>query len=253
MVNSTPAGAQFTATASGVSPSGVSWLSINPSTGLVTDQAIVVSVSATGLPVGNYAGDIVLTANASPVTVQVTLAVSSGTVTPTGGNVTVTPTTLSYSAVVGGAAPNSQTLTVSSASGSSSVPFTAVASSTGNWLSVSPTSGSTQDLLTVSVNQANLSAGNLSGSITITPTNGTPVVVQVSLSLVSEPSISVSPGSLTFGYQHGSGTIVSPGQLVVTSSGGTASFTASASSNGNWLSVTPTSGSASTPRPCRCR
>jgi uncharacterized protein (TIGR03437 family) len=56
----------------------------------------------------------------------------------------------------------------------------------------------------------------------------------------------VSPESLSFNFQAGSGGSVSPGQLTLSATGGTASFQASASSSGNWLSVTPTSGSTST-------
>jgi uncharacterized protein (TIGR03437 family) len=241
-VSSSTTGVSFTASASVTTPSGGTWLSITPSGSLQTSQGIQVSVNQSGLAAGTYSGDIVLAASGNTLTVPVSLVVGNGSTT---GNVTVSASTLSFSAVAGGSAPATQTLTVSSASGAAGVSFTAAASSTGGWLSVSPTSATTQATLTVSVNQANLSGGNYSGSITITPAGGTAVVVQVGLSVVSQPSILVSPATLTFAFQAGSGGSVTPGQVTITASGGTANFQASASSTGNWLSVTPTSGSTS--------
>jgi uncharacterized protein (TIGR03437 family) len=243
-VSSSPSGTVFTAAISVNTPSGGNWLSITPSSGnLTTPQNLTVTVNTSGLAAGTYSGDIGLTANGATLTVPVNLVVGS---TGLAGNITLSPSTLSFSAVSGGAEPASQTLTVSSAAGSAGVGFTAAASSTGNWLSVSPTSGTTQANLSVSVNQANLSAGNHTGTITVTPTGGTAQEVQVTINVVSQPGVTVSPGSLSFSFQAGSGGSVTPGQLTVTASGGTASFQASASSSGNWLSVTPTSGSTST-------
>jgi uncharacterized protein (TIGR03437 family) len=243
-VSSSPPGTVFTAAVSVSSPPGGTWLSIAPTGNLSTNQGLTVSVNQAGLAAGSYSGDIGLTANGASLTVPVNLVVN--TTGTSGGNVTVSASTLDFSAVSGGAAPATQTLTVSSAAGSAGVPFTVTTSSTGSWLSVSPTSGTTQTNLTVSVNQTNLSAGNHSGSITITPTGGSAVVVQVTLDVVTQPAVSVSPASLSFAFEAGSGGTVAPGQLTVSATGGTASFQASASSSGNWLSVTPASGSTST-------
>jgi uncharacterized protein (TIGR03437 family) len=243
-VSSSPAGTPFSATASVTSPAGGTWLTISPKGSLTTTQALTVSVNQSGLANGSYAGTIALTANGSTVNVPVNLVVNAtGT---SGGNVTVSASSLAFSAVSGAAAPATQTLTVSSAAGSAGVAFTAAAASTGNWLSVSPTSGTTQDTLTVSVNQANLSTGNHTGTITITPTGGSAVVVQVTLTVASQPTILVTPGSLSFDFEPASGGTVTPGQLKVSATGGTASFSVTYSSTGNWLTVTPTSGSTST-------
>jgi uncharacterized protein (TIGR03437 family) len=245
-VSSSTASTPFTAVATGSTGTGVTWLTISPNGGLTTNQSILVSVNSNSLGVGTYAGNIAVAANGATVNVPVNLVVSNGTVITGGGNVTVSASTLAFSGVLGAAAPAAQTLTVSSAAGSSSVPFTAAADSTGNWLAVSPASGTTQSNLTVSVNQTGLSTGSHTGSITITPTGGSVVLVTVTLNVVSEPTFSVNPPTLTFAYQAGSGNTVSLGQLTVTASGGPVSFTVSPSSSGNWLSVTPLSGSTST-------
>jgi uncharacterized protein (TIGR03437 family) len=245
-ISATTAGTSFTAAASGTTSTGINWLSINPSGSLTTNQTIVASVSIAGLSAGTYAGNIVLTSNGTTLNVPVNLVISSGGTTPTGGNVGVSASTMNFSAVSGAASPATQSLTVSSAAGSASVPFTVAAASTGNWLSVTPASGTTQANLSVAVNQANLTAGNYTGTITITPTGGSAVTVTVFLTVVTEPTFSVNSTLLTFAYQAGSGNTVSPGQFTVIASGGTAAFTVSTSSNGNWLSVTPTSGSTAT-------
>ena len=243
-VSSSPTGTAFSTAVSVSSPVGGTWLTITPTGNLATNQVLSVSVNQSGLAAGTYNGDIGLTANGSTVTVPVNLVVN--TTGTSGGNVTVSASTLNYSAMSGGAAPATQTLTVSSAAGAASVSFTAAASSNGSWLSVSPTSGTTQANLIVSVNQANLTAGNHSGSITISPTGGNAVVVQVTLDVLSQPEVTASPASLSFSFQAGSGGSVTPGQLTVSATGGASSFQASASSSGNWLSVTPTSGTTST-------
>ena len=246
-VSSGTAGLAFSASATVSSPTGGTWLSITPSGNLTTNQALTVSVKPAGLPVGTYSGNIALTANEITVNVPVSLVLT--TTAPSGGNVTVSPTALNFSGVSGEAAPATQTLTVSSTSGSAGISFTAVASSTGNWLSVSPGSGTTQDVLTVSVNQTNLGIGSHTGTITITPNGGSEVTVTVTLEVVAQPTITVTPLLLSFSFQAGSGGSVTPGQLSVAATGGTVNFQASASSNGNWLSVTPTSGSTSTSAP----
>ena len=178
-VSSSPAGTPFNAAVSVSSPSGGTWLSISPSGNLTTNQGLTVTVNPSGLPTGSYAANIALTANGATVQVPVNLGVNGGGTS--GGNISVSASALNFSAAQGGSAPATQSLTVSSAAGSAGVPFTVATTSTGNWLSVSPASGTTQATLTVSVNQANLSAGNHNGTITITPTGGTVVTVPVTV------------------------------------------------------------------------
>ena len=243
-VSSNPSGTAFSAKVTVTSPAGGAWLSISPTTNLTTNQTLTVSAIPAGLAQGTYAGNIALTATASGITVSVPVNLVVGTTTP--GGITVSASSLSFTASSGGAAPKPQELTVSSAAGSAGVSFTAAASSTGNWLSVSPAAGTTQDILTVSVNQANLALGNQTGHITITPASGSAVVVPVTVNVIGQSTIAVDPEVLAFSFQAGSGGTVSPGQLTVYASGGTATFQATASSVGSWLSVTPASGTTST-------
>jgi subtilase family serine protease len=106
------------------------------------------------------------------------------------GVMTLTPTSMSFSATAGGPNPASQTGTLGN-TGTASYSFTASTStqSGGNWLSVSPTSGSVpvngQVSLTVSVNISGLSAGTYNGTVTVTSTNaqGSPQTIAVTLSV----------------------------------------------------------------------
>jgi uncharacterized protein (TIGR03437 family) len=233
-------------TASVSTSTGGNWLFISPASGtLATPQNIIVSVSPTGLAQGTYNGAITLTSVGGTQTVPVTLIVG----TAAGGNVSVAPTSLTFTGTANGAAPASQTLTVSSASGSAGITYTATAtsSSCGNFLSVTPGSGTTQGTLTVSVNPTNLQAGTCNGNITITPTGGSVVSVPVTFIISTPPTISATSTPLSFTFQAG-GSTPSPQTISVT--GSTSGLTFSASStmlngnSGNWLSVTPTTGTA---------
>jgi uncharacterized protein (TIGR03437 family) len=108
--------------------------------------------------------------------------VSSGAA---GSPVQASPAALSFSFTVGAAAPPSQTVVI--VAPGATLTFTAAASTTagGNWLSVTPTSGNVQTVLTISVNPAGLAAGSYNGTITITPSGAgnAPQTVPVKLSV----------------------------------------------------------------------
>jgi len=107
-----------------------------------------------------------------------------------GSPVTASPSSLSYSYTVGAAAPPSQTVVIISPG--ATLTFTATASTTsgGNWLSVSPATGTVNTTLTISVNPAGLAAGSYNGTITITPSGSgnTPQTVPVKLTVNSPAS-----------------------------------------------------------------
>jgi subtilase family serine protease len=108
------------------------------------------------------------------------------------GVMTLTPSSMSFSATVGGPNPASQTGTLGN-TGTAAYNFTASAStqSGGNWLAVSPTSGSVpvngNVSLTISVNISGMAAGNYSGTVTATSTNaqGSPKTIAVTLAISS--------------------------------------------------------------------
>lgn len=166
----------------------------------------------------------------------------------------VSPTSLSFTATQGAFAPPSKTITLSSSIGLS---FTASTATTdgGAWLSVSQTSGYMPAVLGVSVDAGALAPGAYTGTLTITVAGAAPSSRTVSVSLqveppATQPELSLETKELTFRLLQGGGE--SSVQLTVSNvGGGTLSFTANAStgSGGDWLQVTPASGTATPAQP----
>ena len=228
------------------------WLSVTPCCfGLFTPQNLTVSVNQSGLPLGTYNGTISLTTQTSSGTQTQTVSITLNVTTTGGGSIiNVSAATLNYSFQPGGSNPASQTLTVTGAAGTQ---FTYSASSTGSFLSASAngatlfngqtlqvaSTGSTP--ITVNVNPAGLTPGTTyTGTITLSPNGGSVVTVTVNLTIASASVVSASPTSLSFNYNAGD-TTPSPQPVQVTGGSGL-TFTATASSAGNWLAVSPTSG-----------
>jgi uncharacterized protein (TIGR03437 family) len=233
----------FTYTTS-VSGNVNNWISISPSNNGagVTTTNLSVSVNPSGLTAGTYTGSISFNANGFIQTVPITLTVSTGG--STGGNITVDKSSLTYTGQFGATSLPVQSLTVSSASGSAPVNFTVSATTTsgGSWLSTSANaSNSTPSTINVTVNPAGLAAGSYSGNLAIQPTGGSVVNVPVNVTISSAPTIAATPTTLTFNYRAGDN--APPAQSVsVTGTGLT--YSATAVSNGNWLSVSPNAGTA---------
>jgi len=216
------------------------WLSAIPTSG-TTPSNLSVSVNPSGLAAGTYMGNVTVTssgASNSPKTIPVTLTVTAAP-SPT---LTASPLSLSFSYQSGGATPAGQTVNVT---GTSALSYTAATSAA--WLSATPASGNTPGSLSVSINPSGLAAGTYTGTVTITASgaSNSPQKVAVTLAVTgappANPSLNITPGTLTFTYASGSTTSGSQ-NLSVTSSGTVLSITAAAS-GGAWLAVTPGTGS----------
>ncbi len=238
-VNVTATNGPVSITAAAATSSGGNWLSVSPGSGN-TPQALSVSVNPTGLAAGTYNGTVTVTSAAasnSPQVVAVTFTVSAA---PT---LSVAPGSLTFNYQVGGSAPAAQNISIN---GSSAIAFNAAASTSsgGSWLSVSPTSGTTNASASVSVNPASLAAGTYNGMITVTSgtAGNSPQTVAVTLVVSAAPTLSVAPGSLTFNYQVGGSTPAAQNISINGSSAIAFSAAAATSSGGSWLSVSPTSG-----------
>jgi uncharacterized protein (TIGR03437 family) len=174
-----------------VRPSG-NWLSVSAPTGTTpANIAISVNSSASSLASGSYAGSVTFAAGSTSVVVPATLIVGNSAFT-------LQPASLSFTGAAGAAAPASQTVAVSSTG--AAVSFTAVASTTdpGNWLTVTPTSGTTPASLQVSVSTAALAAGQYTGTVVVTPAGSSlsPQTLNVSLTL-SATSAGTPPNVLS--------------------------------------------------------
>ncbi len=167
----------------------------------------------------------------------------------------IAPTSLAFSARSGGLASNPQQITVSSPI--TGLGWTAQAStdSGGNWLSVSPASGSAPGTINVTANPGTLAPGNYRGRVTVQAPLAVPTTLTVTVELTVTPSLaaqlSVEPASLTFEIPAGTRTPAGQTLRIQNTGGDTLSWTARAetSSGGDWLSVSAASGSASANSP----
>ena len=229
--------------------SGSGWLFVGPTSGLTQTGSNVLTVSIVPgvLAAGTYTATITINATTSgggavansPVTVPVVFTVTAGTMS-------VSPTSLSFTQTQSGAAPQAQTVTVSTTGQSLAWAATVSTGGTGDWLSVTPTTGAA-GTFQVTVNGSTLQPNTYHGTVTVTATTpyvgNSPIVIPVTL-VVTPGTISVSPASLTFTQIVGS--TAPPSQdVTVTGTPGALAFTVTATTDnnsGSWLSATPASG-----------
>jgi uncharacterized protein (TIGR03437 family) len=233
----------YTATAA----SAIGWLAVTPGSA-TTPTGVTASVNAsalTNLAPGTYPGTITLAssgATVSPVTVNATLVVSAALAPATDS--------FTFAYLIGGSVPASQQVTITSSGAALTPPsqlgFTAVAASTGGWLSVTPLSGTTLQTLTVSVTPGSLTANTYTGSITVTSAGAanSPVVYPVTLTVSASPSLIATPSSLSASYTVG-GSVPTLPTVAITTNGSSPLTGVSVSTSTPWLSVSENS--ATTP------
>lgn len=192
--------------------------------------------STAGLGAGTYSGTATLSATgATTVTVPVTFTVTAAPVPPAIG---ASPTSLSFTAQQGGGNPTAQTVSLSN-TGGGTLSWSAGANIT--WLAVSPTSGSGNGAVTVSVTTGILPAGSYTGNITLSATGALSTTVPVTFTVTATSTINLSPSSLSYAATQGAANPANQ-NISLTNSGGTLNWTVSDSAS--WLSVSPASGSS---------
>jgi uncharacterized protein (TIGR03437 family) len=176
-----------------------------------------------------YGANLTVSASGfTSLTIPVTLSIN-GTLA-----IDASPTALSFTAPTGATV---QTVSLTG-NGASNVSFTLSSStaSGGNWLGVTTSADFTPATLTVTVNPLIVPSGNYSGIISITPsTTGLVTTIPVTLQ-VGTNSLSASPSTFTFSYIQGS-TIPLAQALALASTTTKDTFTAQATSTGNWLLI----------------
>ena len=233
---------------------GAGWLSVNTSQLNITSSAagqFVVAVNPTSLATGTYSGNVILTISGqnTPLTVPVTVNVGFNTVS----ELTASPNPIIFnipSGSSGSQALINQTLTVKTTALGTTVSFTAATSTVdgGTWLTVNPDSAlvtyNSPSSLVVSVDPTQLTTGDYSGSVILTPSDGsTALTIPVTVTFGSAPALTIAPPALSFAYQ--TGTASPPAQtLSLTSSGGMIPFSVAESTitGGSWLVVSEQSG-----------
>ncbi|WP_155121611.1 BACON domain-containing protein [Bryobacter aggregatus] len=121
--------------------------------------------------------------------------------------------------------------------------YSATATSSGDWLRLGTNTGTTPGILSASVDPGRLEPGTYEGFITIFAQGAlnNPQLLRVNLTVLVGHTLSVAPTSLNFSHRLGTA-LPLPQQLVVGTNSSPLDFTAVVSSNGNWLSVAPSSG-----------
>jgi hypothetical protein len=159
----------------------VSWLAVSPASGS-NNGTLTVTVDQATAAVGTNTGTITVTGGGLTRTVSVTFSLAAAPAT-----LSVSPTSLTFTATQGAANPVNQPLSVTSNTSWS-------VSENSSWLTVSPTSGSNNGSITVSVNTSTATVGVNNATITLTG-GGTTRTVGVTLNL---NAASTSSATLTW-------------------------------------------------------
>ena len=156
-------------------------------------------------------------------------------------SIAVAPTSLQFAYTVGGTAPASQSIQITSSGGT----LTWSAITNVPWLSVAPASGTAPSTVSVLVSPAGVGAGIYMGSVQISAAgaSNSPVLINVTLTVTpAQASLAVSPQALTFSYTVGGTVPAAQGVPITNTGGGTLSWSASASAA--WVGLSPVSGAA---------
>jgi len=116
-----------------------------------------------------------------------------------GTTVSLNPPSLAFAYAMGGSAPPSQSVMISSANPSQGVDFYIARSQNCNWLALNAMAGTTPATLTATVNTGMLATGAFFCYLTVTAVGTAgPLSLEVTLSVFDRPPITISPASLAF-------------------------------------------------------
>lgn len=226
------------------------WLLLSPAAGtFASDRSVqaMVAVDRSKLNPGSYTAQVTIFSTGGNSIVTVTATVTA-LVAGQNAILQANPALLSFVAIDGGPSPGTQTITVSNLGAN---PLQWWATSSVNWLSVSPSSAlidpSGSLPVTVSVNSSSLLPGTYNGTI-ILGSQGSGAVenslktIFVSVMIMPQCSLQVAPGQLNFAgiYQQGAPPIKTISLGV--SQGCSISGGWKAAGNANWLILSATEG-----------
>lgn len=188
--------------------SGGNWLSASPAAGTATNSApvsLLVTADPKGLATGTYSGNVIIADADGETTIFVPVTM---TLSGPGRIIRLSQSGLTFVGVVNGGVSPAQTVVVLNA-GQGAFQFNAVARpSSGSWLAVTPSSGTSDSskafpAITVNVDATGLSTGDYFGRVEVTsPTaDNSPQDITVVLHLLpagSDPGPFVQPSGLVF-------------------------------------------------------
>jgi uncharacterized protein (TIGR03437 family) len=242
---SSVAGVAFSASASDP------WLSVTPARGAVP-STLQVAVDPANLAAGTYRATITITTpNATPP--QTTVAVTFTVQPSTPPKLSLSSQSLNFSVVQGTAAVTAQIGIENAGGGPLDFTTTSTTITGGDWLSASPASGTATPAapvsLTIAAKPAGLAPGTYKGTVSVSGAGST-ATVAVTLSVSASASrilLSQSGLSFTAVAQGGAPLSQSFGILNVGQGSMDWSATPSTLAGGNWLRVSPSSGTVAQP------
>ena len=165
------------------------------------------------------------------------------------------PTKLTFTAVSGMPGGGGQQIIASSAIAGLEWSAQASTASGGNWLSATPAVGTAPGTASVSVDASKLAAGSYRGTVTVQAPLAAPPLQTIAVELTVAPppalELALERGSLTFEAIAGEDNPPAQAVRITNAGGGTLNWAAlaSTSSGGNWLRLSPASGTASAAAP----
>jgi hypothetical protein len=212
------------------------WLFLAPTSGS-GDGSVIVSVDTTGLIAGTYRDTIVVTdpqASNSPQRVPVVLFVYE----PMKPSIFLSPQAFTFNAVEGAGILDTQVLHISSVE-TGILNWTATNSA--DWLTLDPTSGVDDGLVTLTVDASGLTAGTYVDTIVVSDPNAAnspqKAVVTLNVSPAAKPMISVTPPVLEFTADEGGANPPAKSFVIANSGGGELHWTLEKQTS--WLLPSP--------------
>jgi Malectin domain/Viral BACON domain len=187
--NPSPQTSGVTTSASWTAAPNQSWLTVSPLSGS-GNASLSIGVNLSGVAAGNYAGAVTVTASGatgSPQTITVSLSVAAPSTTP---GVSVSPGSLSFSAITGGSSPAAQNLSISNSGGGT---LNWAASKTQAWLVLGATSGTGAASLSVQAVTGSLAPGTYTDTVTISAADATPASQAVGVTFTLSPASTSAP------------------------------------------------------------
>jgi hypothetical protein len=181
-----------------------SWINVTPASG-TAPQDLSVAVDTTGMTAGSHHGFVIFDTNGGGPTLTVDVDVQPADPKPP--SLAVTPASLSFHGVSGGAAPAAQTRAVANA-GDGSLSF--ATSDDAGWLSASPASGTAPASVSVAVDLTGLAAGTYNGTVTID--GGAAGNKAIAVTLTVDPATTTPPGLVgSWSFDETTGTTAADG------------------------------------------
>jgi uncharacterized protein (TIGR03437 family) len=202
-----------------------------------------VSIGPTAPTSGTDTGFISVTTPGASLSIAVVLnANSQGGTSP----IVASPNSLSFAFAANSTLPATQQVAISS---NSATTFTAtsITNGTGNWLTVTPSSGNLPNTLQVTVTPSLLPPGTgpFNAALAINAPGTTGVSLPVLVTVGGTPAIKVSPAQMSFAFQLGFGAPAAQTLTVQSSTGANVNFSANAKTancGSNWLVISQQTG-----------